>query len=76
MMQSQNRKKRQRGKRKEKPERRLEKALEMKIKETQLGSYVELYISIVLRILLGQSLKISVIVTTTRNNKKQVESSM
>ena len=76
MMQSQNRKKRQRGKRKEKPERRLEKALEMKIKETRLGSYVELYISIVLRILLGQSLKISVIVTTTRNNKKQVESSM
>ena len=76
MMQSQNRKERQRGKRKEKPERRLEKALEMKIKETRLGSYVELYISIVLRILLGQSLKISVIVTTTRNNKKQVESSM
>ena len=76
MMQSQNRKKRQRGKRKEKPEGRLEKALEMKIKETRLGSYVELYISIVLRILLGQSLKISVIVTTTRNNKKQVESSM
>ena len=76
MMQSQNRKKRQRGKRKEKPDRGLEKALEMKIKETRLGSYVELYISIVLRILLGQSLKISVIVTTTRNNKKQVESSM
>ena len=76
MMQSQNRKKRQRGKRKEKPDRRLEKALEMKIKETRLGSYVELYISIVLRILLGQSLKISVIVTTTRNNKKQVEISM
>ena len=76
MMQSQNRKKRQRGKRKEKPDRGLEKALEMKIKETRLGSYVELYISIVLRILLGQSLKISVIVTTTRNNKKQVEISM
>ena len=76
MMQSQNRKKRQREKRKEKPDRRLEKVLETKIKETQLGSYVELYISIVLRILLGQSLKISVIVKTTRNNKKEVEISM
>ena len=75
-MQSQNRKKRQREKRKEKPDSRLEKVLETKIKETQLGSYVELYISIVLRILLGQSLKISVIVKTTRNNKKEVEISM
>ena len=38
----------------------------MKIKETWLGSYEELFINIVLRILLGQSLKISIIVTTTR----------
>ena len=38
----------------------------MKIKETWLGSYEELFIDIVLRILLGQSLKISIIVTTTR----------
>ena len=42
----------------------------MKIKETRLGSYEELYITMVLRILLGQSLKISVIVITIRNNKK------
>ena len=58
-------------KRKEKQERKLEKVLEMKIKETRLGSYDELYITMVLGILLRQSLKISVIVTTTRNNKKK-----
>ena len=71
MMQSQNRQKRQIVKRKEKQERKLEKVLEMKIKETRLGSSDELYITMVLRILLRQSLKISVIVTTTRNNKKK-----
>ena len=58
-------------KRKKKQERKLEKVLEMKIKETRLGSYDELYITMVLGILLRQSLKISVIVTTTRNNKKK-----
>ena len=35
-----------------------------------MGSHEELYITKVLRILLGQSLKISVVVTTTRNKKK------
>ena len=70
MMQSQNRKKRQIVKRKEKQDRKLENVLEMKIIETRLGSYDELCITMILRILLGQSLKISVIVTTTRNNKK------
>ena len=35
-----------------------------------MGSYEELYITMVLRILLGQSLKMSVIVITIRNNKK------
>ena len=70
MMQSQNRKKRQIVKRKEKRDRKLENVLEMKIIETRLGSYDELCITMILRILLGQSLKISVIVTTTRNNKK------
>ena len=48
----------------------MEKVLEMKIKETRLGSYEKLYITMVLRILLGQSLKMSVIVITIRNNKK------
>ena len=70
MMQSQNRKKRQIVKRKEKQDRKLENVLEMKIIETRLGSYDELCITMILRILLGQSLKISVIVTTTRNDKK------
>ena len=70
MMQSQNRKKRQIVKRKEKQDRKLENVLQMKIIETRLGSYDELCRTMILRILLGQSLKISVIVTTTRNNKK------
>ena len=35
-----------------------------------MSSHEELYITKILRILLGQSLKISVMVTTTRNNKK------
>ena len=38
----------------------------MKIKETRLGSYEELCITMVLRILLGQSLKISVIAITIK----------
>ena len=42
---------------------------EMKIKETWLGSYEELYITMASRILLGQNLKISVIVITVRNDK-------
>ena len=35
---------------------------DVKIKETRLGSYEELYITMVLRILLGQSLKMSIII--------------
>ena len=42
----------------------------MKIKETWLGSYEELYVTLVLKILSEQSLKISVIVINIRNNKK------
>ena len=43
-------------------------------KETQLGSHEELYIKLlILRILLGQSLKISVMVTTTWNKKLQLK---
>ena len=39
------------------------------VKETWLGSYEELYITMASRILLGQNLKISVIVITVRNDK-------
>ena len=35
-----------------------------------MGSHGELYITKVLKILFGQSLKISIMVSTTRNNKK------
>ena len=35
-----------------------------------MGSHEELYITKVLRISLGQSLKICVMITTTRNNKQ------
>ena len=42
----------------------------MKIKETWLGSYEELYVTLVLKTLSEQSLKISVIVINIRNNKK------
>ena len=42
----------------------------MKIKETWLGSYEELYVTLVLKILSEQSLKVSVIVINIRNNKK------
>ena len=58
----------------------MEKVLEMKIQETQSGSeeelwrimksYEELCITMVLRILVGQSIKTSVIITTKRNNEK------
>ena len=37
-----------------------------------MGSYEELYITMVLRILLGRSLKMSVIVVTIRNNNKKI----
>ena len=37
-----------------------------------LRCYEELYITMVLRILLGQSLKMSVIVLTIRNNNKKI----
>ena len=46
----------------------MKKKNEMKIKETWLGSYEELYITMASRILLGQNLKISVIVIV-RNDK-------
>ena len=68
MMQSQDRKKGQRGIRKI-TRQKIEKKNEMKIKETWLGSYEELYITMASRILLGQNLKISVIVITVRNDK-------
>ena len=43
-------------------------------KETQLGSHEELYIKLlILRILLGKSLKISVMVATTWNKKLQLK---
>ena len=68
MMQSQDRKDGQRGIRKI-TRQKIEKKNEIKIKETWLGSYEELYITMASRILLGQNLKISVIVITVRNDK-------
>ena len=67
-MQSQNRKKRQRAERKENnTTQKIGKGIrDVKIKETRLGSYEELYTTMVLRILLGQSLKMRVIVVTKK----------
>ena len=70
MMQCQNRKKRQRAKRKENKTEIRKGIRDVKIKETRLGGYEELYITMALRILLGQSLKMSVTVVLTRNINK------